>query len=83
MERPKFADSLSITERMQKIRQRIDLENSSGISAANREIFLALCQAQEKLYSTTSSQKSKNQIAFDGHDAERNDFGNWHDYPVW
>lgn len=49
MELTRSTNLPSLTERLHRLRTRIYLENVSGISASNREAFLAFCREQERL----------------------------------
>ena len=72
---------LSIEERMRKVHERMRLEMISGISAANREEFLAFCREQEESTSIVNAQDKCLVEVFDNSAVNWGDFGDWNNSP--
>ncbi len=76
-----LSQHLSIEERMHKVHKRMHLESISGISAANKEEFLAFCRAQEGSGSVANAQDRYIVEAFDSNAINWRNFDDWNNSP--
>jgi hypothetical protein len=69
----------SIRRRMHNIQVRMRMERISGISAEEKDAFLAFCREQEQsgLVALAADPESEEEVDWE----EWEDFGNWHDAP--
>lgn len=74
---------LSIGERMCNVHERMRLERISGISAANREEFLAFCCEQEALGSAVNAQAGYTEEGFDKNAVYWSVFNDWNNSPAF
>ena len=76
-------EHFSIGERMRRVNERMCMEAFSGISATEKDAFLDFCQKQER---SDLAVLSINRESEEGSDWDKEiweDFGNWHDAPVF
>lgn len=66
----------SLKERMQKVHMRMYVEETSGVSVKDKELFLFLCQQHEAAHPLAEEESSYREMNW-------KDFGNWHDAPLF
>jgi hypothetical protein len=73
----------SINERMRKVHERMYLEKISGISASNKDAFLAFCREQEAAGLVGSTQAKSLEKECDSNAMTWSTFDDWNNSPVF
>ncbi len=76
-------EHFSIGERMRRVNERMCVEAFSGISATEKDAFLDFCQEQERSDLAVLSTNRESEEGSDWDKGIWEDFGNWHNSPVF